>query len=214
MMTPSLVDLTVTEFIDRLASETPLPGGGSAAALAGAQGAALAAMVARLTVGRPRYAEHEAAMVAIRDAADALRTRLLALVDADARTYLKVMVAYQMPKETGPQAACRAETIRAELRHATETQLEVADLCLQALELAAAAAAHGNRNAASDAAVGALVAHAGLQGATRNVHTNLALIRDADYNEVIGCRVDEIAAVGDGVLARALVAADAAVLSV
>ncbi len=209
MTTPSLVDLTVAEFIDRLARESPLPGGGSAAALAGAQGAALAAMVARLTVGRPRYAEHETAMVTIQDAADAVRARLLALVDIDARTYCKVMTAYQIPKEPGSQMR-RAEAIRVELRHATEAQLEVADLCLQALKLAAAAAAHGNRNAASDAAVGALLAHAGLQGATRNVHTNLALIRDADYCEGIGARVDEIATVGEGVLTRALVAAGAA----
>ncbi len=208
MTTPSLIDLTVAEFTDRLAGES-LPGGGSAAALAGAQGAALAAMVARLTAGRPRSAEHEAEAAAIRDAADALRARLLALVDTDTRAYQEVMAAYRKPKESDLQAV-RHEAIQMAMRRATELQLEVAGLCLEALRLAAAAASRGARSAAGDAAAGALLAHAGLQSATRNVRTNLAAIRAADYCAMIGGRADEIAAAGEIALAHGLAAADAA----
>lgn len=204
---PRLVDLAVAEFGAVLASEGTAPGGGSAAALAGALGAALVAMVARLTVGRSRYARHDAEMGALRDAADGLRATLLEMVDADTRAYQEVMTAYQMPKETASQVARRTGAVQTALRHAAEAPLEAAGLCLEALELAAAAAAHGNRNASSDAAVGALLAHAGLRSATLNVRTNLALIRDQHYREVALRRIGAIEAAGESALARALDAA-------
>lgn len=208
-LTPSLVDLTVAEFTGLVASQRPLPGGGSAAALAGALGAALAAMVARLTVDRPRYTEHAAQMAAIRDGADALRSRLLGLVDADARTYQGVMAAYQLPKATVSQVARRTGAIQTALRRAAELPLETAGLCLEALELAGTVAAHGNRNAASDAAVGALLAHAGLQGAAFSARANLALIHDAHFREKMGRRASEMLAAGEAALANALAAANA-----
>lgn len=207
---PRLIDLTVAEFTDILASEQPLPGGGSAAALTGALGAALAAMVARLTTGRARYAGHDAEMRKIRDAADGLRARLLAMVDADPRAYQEVMIAYQMPRETESQRAYRIQAIQAALRGAAEAPLEAAGLCLEVLELTAAVAAHGNRNAAGDTAVGALLAHAGLRGAAHNVRLNLALMHDAHYGDQTRRRVDELEAAGELALARALAAADAA----
>lgn len=206
---PRLVDLTVAEFADRVASQRPLPGGGSVAALAGALAAALPAMVARLTVGKPGYAGHEIQMVALRDRAEALQARLLALVDVDAQAYQGVMAAYQMPKATPSQLARRTGAIQTALRNATEIPLETAALCLEALELAGMAAAHGNRNATSDAMVGALLAHASLRGAAFSARTNLALIRDALFRQKTAQRIGEIMAAGEAALANALAAAAA-----
>lgn len=204
-----LVDLTVAGFSDRVASQRPLPGGGSVAALAGALAAALAAMVAQLTAGRPRYAKHETQMIAIHNSAEALRARLLALVDADEQAYQQVMAAYQMPKATPSQLARRTGAVQTALRGAAEIPLETAALCLEALELGGTTAAHGNRNAASDAIVGVLLAHAGLQGAAISARTNLALIHDAHFREKTAQRVSEILAAGEAVLARVMAATNA-----
>lgn len=200
----SLASLTVTGFTDVLASERAVPGGGSATALAGALGGALAAMVARLTAGRERYAACDAEMTALRDEADALRHRLLALADADTRAYERVLAAYRMPRETQSQRARRIGSIETALRAATEVPLAVAGACRDVLVLTASAATHGNRNARSDALVGAWLAHAGLQGAALNIRTNLNMIREAYYRTQIAAQIAEIVAAGEAALARAL----------
>lgn len=204
--TRGLADLTVAGFTELLASKEPLPGGGSAAALVGALGAALAGMVGRLTVGRPRYAEHEGRMTESIHAADAQRAELLGLMEADMRAYQAVIAAYQLPKGSEAQASCRTQAIQEALRAATEAPLETAAHCLEALELAATAAAHGNRNATSDAIVGALLAHAGLQAAAHSLYTNLALIHDAEFGAQARRRAGAIETAGAAALARALAA--------
>ncbi len=206
MTTPNLVDLSVVEFTDRRAGAS-LPGGGAAAALAGAQAAALAAMAARVTLGRPRDAAAAAEMAALRDAADASRARLLALVDGDARAYEQVLAAYQMPREAETQGQ-RAAAIQDAMRRATDMQLEVAGLCLEALQLAAAAAQDSIRSAAGDAIAGAFLAHAGLQAAARNVHINLGAIREPGARAALARRADERAAAGAAALAQGLAATD------
>jgi methenyltetrahydrofolate cyclohydrolase len=201
--------LSLDSFVAAVASDAPAPGGGSVAALAGALGAALAAMVAGLTVGRERYAVHDAEMRSLLAQADALRRELLALMDADTAAYTAVMAAYKLPKETETQRAERAATIQVALRGAAETPLDAAAACTDVLRLAARAAAHGNRNAASDAAVSALVSYAGLRGAARNVLVNLKSIDDAAFCRAAETRVAELLAAGEQALAEALAAADA-----
>jgi len=207
--TPQLINLTLTEFADALGSAETAPGGGSAAALAGALAGALAVMVARLTLGRPKYAAHQDEMAAVEVRANALKTRLLALVDADTAAYNRVTDAYKLPKDTDAQKTRRTAAIQTAFRAATEAPLASAEACAEVLDLAGQVAAHGNRNAASDAAVAALLAHAGLLGAVRNVRINLGSLQDAAFRAHAENRAALLLKAGDAALARALAAADA-----
>ena len=201
--------MSVAELLAALAAATPAPGGGSAAALAAAMSAALVAMVAGLTVGRPRYAAVAAEMAEIQQRAETLRQTLAAAADADAAAYLAVMAAYRLPRENAAQQAERAAAIQAALRHAAEVPLAVAGHCSEILGLAGRVAARGNPNAASDAAVAALLAHAGLQAAVRNVRINLNGIGDRTFCEAAEVNVARVLQTAGPLLADALAAADA-----
>lgn len=172
---------SLSTFIDDLASGEPTPGGGSAAALAGALGAALAAMVARLTVGRKRYADVEPSMQAVLDEADGLRIRLTQLVTEDAQAYEAVRAAYKLPKENELDQHERGIAIQSALQAASATPLETMRACIATMQLAERAASLGNVNAAADGAVGVLLAYAGLQGAALNVRVNLGSIENQDF---------------------------------
>ncbi len=173
--------MSVETFLEELASAAPAPGGGSAAAMAGATGAALVAMVARLTIGRKNYQDVSAAFEAILPRADAMRAALLKLIDEDANSYARVMDAYQLPKNTDAEKETRTAAIQTALKGATETPLRVAQHCAQVLEMSEFACARGNKNAASDAGAGALMAEAGLRAALLNVEINLGSIQDAAF---------------------------------
>ena len=173
-----LLDLTVREFLEVLGSAAPTPGGGAAAALAGAMGAALVEMTASLTVGRPRFAAVEAEAQAILAEAGGLRRRLMEHVEADARAYEQVMAAYRLPKATDEEKARRGEAIQAALVAAAEEPLEAARDCAAVLPLAERSAPILNPQVVSDVRVGAILAHAGLEGAAENVEVNLAMMTD------------------------------------
>ena len=205
---PQLINLTLTEFADALGGDQTAPGGGSASALAGALGGALAVMVARLTLGRTKYAAHQDEMAVVEVRADLLKAKLLALVDADTAAYNQVMHAYKLPKDTDAQKAARAAAIQTAFRAATEVPLATAEACAEVLALAGQVAAHGNRNAASDAAVAALLAHAGLRGAARNVRINLGSLQDEPFRAHAEHRVAMLLEAGESALERALAAAD------
>jgi len=204
-----LIGLTLTEFADALGSEQTAPGGGSASALAGALGGALAEMVARLTFGRAKYAAYQEEMAAVEDRGDLLKTRLLALVDADTTAYNRIVEAYKLPKETDAQKVQRTAAVQSALRVATEVPLTIAEACAEVLDLTIQVAEHGNRTAASDAAVGALLAHAGLLGAAHNVRINLSSLKDDAFCTHARSRVAALLEAGEAALARALAAADA-----
>ncbi len=173
--------MTLEQFHDELASASPAPGGGSAAAMAGALGAALVAMVARLTIGRKNYQDVNAEFENLLPRADALRAELLQLMVHDADAYRRVMDAYQLPKDTDAAKTARADAIQSALQHAANVPLRVAQACAEILEMAQRAAARGNKNAASDAGAGALMAEAGLRAALLNVEINLGLIQDERF---------------------------------
>lgn len=181
MMEAMQYTFSTDDFLAALASGEPTPGGGSAAALAGALGAALAAMVARLTTGRPRYSAVEAEMQAMIGEAETLRERLTGLVAEDAEAYQRVMAAYRLPKDTPAAQAARQAAIQTALRGASQTPLHTVAACRDVLQLAERTAALGNPNARTDACVAALLAHAGLQGAALNVRVNLADIEDKTF---------------------------------
>jgi glutamate formiminotransferase/formiminotetrahydrofolate cyclodeaminase len=174
-------------FVASVAAPTPAPGGGSVAAHAGALGAALAQMVAGLTVGKKKYAAVEAEMKEIALQAAALVNELTALIKRDAEAYSQVMASYKLPGEKPDDAAARKQAIDAALLGAAEVPLETARACVRVLELSAAVAARGNTNAVSDAGVAALLAEAACKGALYNVRINVAALE----NKAKGARLIE-----------------------
>ncbi|MCL4394814.1 MAG: cyclodeaminase/cyclohydrolase family protein [Chloroflexi bacterium] len=171
----------LSEFLAELASVEPIPGGGSVAALGGALGASLVAMVCRLTIGRKGYEAAFAELEQILPRADALQVELRDYMQVDVDAYGRVMEAYRLPKDTEDQRTERTRAVQEALKHASDVPLHVAESCAEVLSLARVAVEKGNKNAASDAGVGALMAEAGLRGAAFNVSINLAAIKDAEY---------------------------------
>jgi len=189
-------DLSVSEFLDRLASKDAVPGGGSGSALGGALGAALVSMVCQLTIGKKGYEDASGPLSELLEASEALRKRLPELLEADTQVYGQVMAAYRLPRKTAENKASRREAMQSALKNAAEVPLEIAEACAQIVKLARPAAELGNKWAVSDAGVGALLAEACMHGALLNVSINLASINDAEYVTATEAR---IAAITDGV---------------
>ena len=170
--------LSLEEFLSRLASQAPTPGGGTAAAAAGAMGAALAEMVAALTLAREKYADAHGAMRAIAAAAASARTEFLTLAAEDAAAY-EVVAARRLPKDTEPLKAERAARLQTANRRATEVPLATARLAAGLLARLPELSQKGNPNAASDAGSAALLLEAAARGALLNVRINLPGVANA-----------------------------------
>jgi len=182
---PALVNMTLRGFADELSMDSPAPGGGSVAALCGALSAALAAMVANLTVGKKGYEAVHNDMVATAVRGQALKDQLLDAVDRDTRAFNKVMEAFRLPKTTPEQAAEKDRAVEDANKEATLVPLEVLEKAVEAAGLARTAAAGGNRNSVSDAGVAGLAAEAAGEGAYYNVLINLAGIKDRKFSEQV-----------------------------
>jgi len=179
-MDDRITDLPARGLIERLASSEPIPGGGSASALAGAMGAALVHMVVSLTSGRSGAAEQEAELSEIAVAAAACQSELLNLADLDAVAYDAVIRARRLPKDTDLERQARAVQVAAVTREATRAPMQAARVAATVLDLAERLAPIGNRNAISDVGVGALLAAAAIRGAALNVRINLPYLDDAE----------------------------------
>jgi len=165
-------------FLDELASALPAPGGGSAAAYAGAMGAALVAMVSGLTIGRKKYAEVEAEMQAVRVMAEKLRAEMTQAVDDDAASFEAVIGAFKLPKETEAQQKSRTAAIQRATLNAAHIPLHSAERSVKIMELAVKCAEHGNLNAISDALSGFAMSRASLTAAAYNVRINIHSLPD------------------------------------
>ena len=174
---------SVSGFVASVAAPVPTPGGGSVAAHVGALGAALAQMVAGLTVGKKKYAAVEPEMKELALRAAALGTGLAALVAADADSYTAVTDAYRLPKEPEDAAAVRRAAVERALLGAARVPLDTARACAEVARLAADCAERGNTNAVSDAGVAALLAAAATRGAAYNVRINIAALEDRGVGE-------------------------------
>jgi len=174
----ALMDLTVAEFLDRLASGAPTPGGGAAAALAGALGAALVSMVCNLTVGRERYAATDADARDILAEAASLLATLRDGAQRDADAYGRLMAAFRLPRATDDEKAARSRAIQTATADATVVPLELAEASTRVIDLAERAVGKTNPNAASDLAVAALLAAAAVESAAENVEINLKSLQD------------------------------------
>jgi len=191
-----IIQHPVTQFLDELASSAPTPGGGSAAAILGAMGAALVSMVCNLTIGKKAYAEVEGEMRAVLEDAERLRAQLAGMVAEDVSAFDQLMAAYGLPKETDDQKALRSEAIQAGLKGATEAPLACARTSAAVIELTLRAAAVGNKNVISDAGVGALAAQAALRSAALNVYINVPSIKDAAFAQACRDEIDALLASG------------------
>jgi formiminotetrahydrofolate cyclodeaminase len=171
-------NMTINEFAEVVASNSPVPGGGSIAALCGALSASLAEMVANLTTGKKKYIEAESEMNEIKSKAMALRSKLLDDIERDSYAYNKVMEAYKMPKEDDEQRQIRNKAIEESAKIAAEVPLDVAETSFEILPLAEAVVARGNSNAVTDGLVAAMLARTAVLSALLNVRINLETISD------------------------------------
>jgi formiminotetrahydrofolate cyclodeaminase len=185
---------TIAKFLDELASEQPTPGGGGAAAIMGAVGAALVSMVANLTIGKKNYEAFDEELKATNAEAEKVRAELTAAIDEDVVAFNAVMGAYGLPRGTDEEKAARAAAIQAALKQATDAPLRAVKACHEVIKLSAVVAEKGNINVISDAGVAVLAANAGLRSAALNVYINAKSIKDREFAEI---RLGEVNALTD-----------------
>jgi formiminotetrahydrofolate cyclodeaminase len=179
-----LTDLSIAEFLDRLASDAPTPGGGSAAALSGALAAGLVSMVCNLTLGKQEFAEVADEARRILDESEAARAALEFGVESDAAAFGVVAKAYKLPRGTEAEKQKRLEAIRAASLGAARAPLEVVRLVAGVLDLCERLAEIGNPRVLSDVVVAALLARAALHSGACNVEINLPQLKgDAFWDE-------------------------------
>lgn len=176
-------DKSIKQFLDELASKQATPGGGSAAAVMGAQAAALVSMVCNLTIGKPKYATVEADMQVLLAESEALRETLIGMIKADVDVFDKLMACYGLPKVSDEEKDYRSSQIQLVLREATEVPLACARACAHAISLSRVAAEKGNLGVISDAGVAVMAAYAGLKSAALNVHINAGSLKDRVFAE-------------------------------
>ncbi len=186
---------TLSEFLDKLASRDATPGGGSAAAIMGAQSAALTSMVCNLTIGKPQYAEVEADMQALLQKSEQLRQQLTDMIQADVDVFNELMACYRLPKNTEAEKTERSQKIQAVLKQATQVPLDCAKVCAEAIELSQLAAEKGSLGVISDAGVAVMAAYAGLKSAALNVYINIGSLKDQDFAQQ---KKSELEAILDG----------------
>ena len=170
----NLLESTLKQFVANLSADSPVPGGGSVSALAGALGAALCAMVARLTLGKEKYRRAWEEMERLRDSSDSLCSRLMDLVEEDSAAYAKVMAAYRIPKE-------REDAVQSALKEAASVPMETLRITATLRDLVKSALDRGNPNCLTDAGVAAQLIRAAAHGAAYNVRVNLSGIKDPDF---------------------------------
>lgn len=174
-------DKSIQVFLDELAGKSSTPGGGSAAAIIGAMGAALISMVANFTAGKKGYEDVDAEVRDILDKAEKMRAQLTEMIKADVDVFNRVMGAYGMPRESDEQKAERSEEIQAALKEATDVPLACARLAAEVIKLSQPIAEKGNKNVISDAGVAVLAGQAALKSAALNVYINIGGIKDESF---------------------------------
>jgi formiminotetrahydrofolate cyclodeaminase len=199
-----LGSLTIDDFLARLGSSDPTPGGGALAALGGAMAAAMLAMVCNLTIGRPRFADVESEVQALLARCHDLQQQLLALADADAEAYLAVRDAYRLKRESPSEQEARAAAIEASMHRATEVPVETARASRVVLDLGVTAARITNPVALGDVAVAAHLALGAGRGAADQARMNLASLTDQEFVSRMREEIDGIMNESDAAAAVAV----------
>jgi formiminotetrahydrofolate cyclodeaminase len=182
----------VATFLDELASGAPTPGGGSAAAIMGAMGAALVSMVCNVTLGKKGHEAVESEMKAVRDESEKLRLRLTSMVAEDIAAFDGLMAAYRLPKVTEDDKSRRAAAIQSSLRAATDTPLACARACAEVVALSRRAGEKGYAGVISDAGVGVLAANTALRGAALNVYINTPSLKDRAFADAATAELEQL----------------------
>ena len=203
-----LTKLSCQEFLEKLASNSPTPGGGGGAAMAGALAVALTSMVGNLTVGKEKFAQHETEVQELLAKAEALRMKMFALVNADAEVFNNFMVCYRMPKNTDEEKQARNQAIQNAAKEAAEVPLKIAESCLEVMKLAERIAIIGNPGAITDAVVSSIMARAALRSAVYNVVVNLKLIKDEAYNQAMYATIEAMQKEAEALEKATLITAD------
>lgn len=185
---------TCEEFVEVLASKAPVPGGGGASALVGAVGMALGNMVGSLTVGKKKYADVEADIIAMKEKSTALQADFLRLVEADAEAFEPLSKAYGMPRETEEEKAEKARVMAIVLKDACAVPMEIMEKCCEAIDVIEEFAAKGSALAISDAGVGVVFCKAALLGASLNVFINTKSMADKEYAASLNEKADKMIA--------------------
>lgn len=180
-MSEMLKDMSVEQFIDVTASDAPAPGGGSVSALIGALGAALAGMVAGLTIGKKKYVGVEEEMKTLAAQAEEIRKELVEAIDRDSSSFNEFMAAMGMPKDTEEEKAARTQAMQNGLKNAAKVPYAVAETAAKIFPLARAVIERGNTNAVTDGLVAAMSARTAVIGAGLNVKINLGSIKDEAF---------------------------------
>lgn len=180
------------EFLDLLASEAPIPGGGGACAYTGAISIALGSMVGNLTLDKPKYADVQDDMRALLERSQTLMNRMSHLVEKDADVFLPLSKAYKLPTNTEQERKTKEEVLQKALITAASVPLEIASCCLDALRILQEFGTKGNRMVISDAGTGAALCKGAMLGARLNVLVNLKLMKDPEAKELISHRLDHI----------------------
>lgn len=178
-----ITEQSIQSFLDELASKSATPGGGSVAALMGAQSAALISMVCNLTIGKAKYVEVEADMQALLIEAEKLRAQLTDFIQADVDVFNRLMSCYGLPKATEQEQAARSLAIQAVLKEATQIPLDCAKACAEAIALSRIATEKGSKAVISDAGAAVMCAYSGLKTAALNVYINANSLKDREFAE-------------------------------
>lgn len=187
-----LVELSVIDFLNKVAGKDPIPGGGSVAALNGAIASALSEMVANLTIGKKGYEDHQELMKHIVEIADRRRELFIADIDRDANAYDQVFACFKMPKDTEKQKAERSAAIQDATKVAATVPMEVARNAYDLMEVIADVAHLGNRNAITDACVAMMSARSAVLGALMNVRINLGSLKDKKFAREMAEEADKL----------------------
>ena len=187
-------NFTLNDFTEKLASNSPVPGGGSVAAVCGTLSAALTEMVANLTLGKKKYVEFEEEMNCIIEKTSLLRNKLLDYIEKDSNAYNKVMEAYKMPKETEEEKHLRSNAIEEGSKGAAIVPFEIAETAYEIFPLAESVVKNGNSNAITDGLIAAMLARTAVLGGILNVQINLDYITDVDFVTKYRALTDELKA--------------------
>lgn len=205
-----LGDLSCKEFLTELASAAPAPGGGGGAAMAGALAAALASMVANLTIGKEKFADREPEVKELLKQAEAERVRLLQLADDDAAVFNSFMSCYKLLKTTDEEKAARTAAIRAAAKQAATVPLNIARSSFAVLKLADRLVVAGNPGVITDGACSGLLARAALRCAEYNVRINMGLTKDEEWNAQAAAELKQLLAEAETLENRLLAVTDKA----
>lgn len=183
---------TINEFVTRLSSKAPIPGGGGASALGGALAAALGGMVASLTVGKKKYADVEGEMQELLEKAEALQKEFIALSDADEEVFAPLAASYSLPAGTEEEKAQKAEILEKNLLAASLVPVKVMEKSIEMMDILEVMAKKGSRLAVSDAGVGIQFARTALLGAVMNVYINTKSMKNREKAEEINSHADQL----------------------